>query len=149
MNKVNYQQANAFDTALFGDRRPDEVTKPVTPDGRNARGQFTPGHKATQALREKRVKTITSRQKGQPQTPNMNFAGKINWLNCMLASIRLSGYIYNELKKHPARANLQPWDELKLREFEQRAVEIQQLANDLHVEIAAWNKKKKMRKIVE
>lgn len=91
---------------------------------------------------------LVIRKKGDPLTPNMQFAGKINWLVRMLTSIALSGYI-SQLRDHPARKNLLTSDEMKLRAFEERALELQRLANDLQVEIAAWNKKKKMRKIVE
>lgn len=123
---------------------PKGVRVAVTADGRDSRGRFVNG--PPPETKEKRLATLTSRTKGQPQTPNMNFAGKINWFAMMLSGLRVAGYVH-QLKNHPARKNLKKLDELELARYEERALVIERLATELALEIASFNKRKKLRKM--
>lgn len=116
----------------------------VTADGRDIKGRWVAGPPASSV--DKRKATLYKRNKGDAQTPNMNFAGKVNWIVRMLSGHTTSNYIF-PLRAHPARANLSEEDELAFRALEDRALEIERAATQLAREIAIWNRKKKMRKM--
>lgn len=138
--KSSLEKATPFDHLLHINPR-DKLYKPGERDGN---GRFVAGPPVES--RSKRLATLKSRTAGQPQTPYMNFSGRINWLNRMLSQLSVPAYIA-ELRRHPARAEVTPQDELQLRKLEDRALDICRVANDLAAEIAKWNKTKRKRKV--
>lgn len=126
-------QSNPFSAlAEYGERADTE---------RNKKGQFVKGHTIHSG--------VLPRQKGEPQTLNMNFVARLNWLLKRISSISGLHATVNELRRHRARVNLSTEDERKLQAFEMRVIKLQDDAQVLWKEIAAWNKKKKMNRIVE
>jgi hypothetical protein len=137
---MNKEAASPFD-AILGVKVPSKLHEAGTRDGK---GRFLAG--PPKETRAKRIATLKSRTKGQEQTPYMNFSGRINWLNRMLSQLSVPAYVA-ELRRHPARAQVMPQDELRFRALEERALAICREANELAAEIAKWNKTKRKRKV--
>jgi hypothetical protein len=111
---------------------------------RDSKGRYIAG--PAPETRGKRLATLTSRQKGQPQTPYMNLSGRINWLVRMLSQLTVAAYIA-ELRRHPAREEIAKRDLLQLEKLETRALAIAQAATELAAEIAQFNRSKNKRKL--
>jgi hypothetical protein len=126
----------------------EDRKKLIDEDGRNTKNGGFVAKPKEGSKRASHIASLIKHQKGQGQTPNMEFSSKISWLVRMIKCIDIMAVMYR-IKAHKAMANLQTSDVIKLRELFARAEQLQITAQKLANEIAAWNKKKKMRKIVE